>query len=75
MRSEGPLFFRATATSVQRRPVVVKRAGRWHRSNIEEGRDNEVAALFATLEGKGIPTHAEVLDEIAREEKGCLHAR
>jgi hypothetical protein len=49
MRSEGPLFFRATATSVQRRPVVVKRAGRWHRSNIEEGRDNEKATKAATF--------------------------
>ncbi len=30
----------------------------------------EIAALVAVLERKGILTHAEVLDEIARQKKG-----
>lgn len=35
----------------------------------------EVAALIAILERKGILTHAEVLDEIARQKKGRPHGR
>ncbi len=30
----------------------------------------EIAAVIAVLERKGILTHAEVLDEIARQKKG-----
>jgi len=35
----------------------------------------EIAALIAILERKGIPTHAEVLDEISRQKKGRPRVR
>jgi len=35
----------------------------------------EIAALIAILERKGILTHAEVLDEIARQKKGGRRGR
>ena len=35
----------------------------------------EIAAVIAILERKGILTHAEVLDEIARQKKGCAHGQ
>ena len=36
---------------------------------------DEITALVALLERKGILTHAEVLDEIARQKKGRPHGR
>ncbi len=35
----------------------------------------EIAALVAVLERKGILTHGEVLDEIARQKKGRTRGR
>ncbi len=36
---------------------------------------HEIVALVAVLERKGILTHAEVLDEIARQKKGRIRGR
>jgi len=35
----------------------------------------EIAALVAVLERKGILTHTEILDEIARQKKGRARGR
>ena len=35
----------------------------------------EIAAIIAVLERKGILTHAEVLDEIAKQRKGSPRGR
>ena len=35
----------------------------------------EIAAVIAVLERKGILTHKEVLDEIARQKKGRLRGK
>ncbi len=35
----------------------------------------EIAALIAVLERKGLLTHAEVLEEIARQKKARPHGR